>query len=165
MAAKKQELTDLRSEETRMEQQLQSTTLQLEKLQTTLQDTQLQISQIKGACVGRHQMLKDFWNLMDLVLHSARVTVLQEHQHQVDEALSAYNEALESGDPTELGDNVLRPIAPVASETDFLPSPSSDRSKVNGGAAHVIKRPLLALSPNESLTLGVGTRFYNPAGW
>jgi len=46
--AKKQELTDLRSEEIRMEQQMQANTLQLEKLQTTLQDTQLQISQIKG---------------------------------------------------------------------------------------------------------------------
>ena len=46
--AKKQELTDLRSEEIRMEQQMQANTLQLEKLQTTLQETQLQISQIKG---------------------------------------------------------------------------------------------------------------------
>lgn len=70
-----------------------------------------------------------------MMIHSARVTVLQEHQHQVDEALAAYDEALETGDPTQLGDNVLRPIAPVASDSDFLPSPSSDRSKVNGAAS------------------------------
>ena len=48
VAAKKQELSDLRSEELRMEQQLQSTTEKLEKLVATLQDTQLQISQVKG---------------------------------------------------------------------------------------------------------------------
>lgn len=48
VAAKKQELTDLRNEEIRMEQQLLSTSEQLEKLISTLQDTQLQISQVKG---------------------------------------------------------------------------------------------------------------------
>ena len=46
--AKKQELTDLKSEELRTEQQMQSTTTQLDKLTTTLQVTQQQISQIKG---------------------------------------------------------------------------------------------------------------------
>jgi len=47
VAAKKQEMTDLRGEEIRMEQQLQAANLQLDKLQNTMQDTQLQISQIK----------------------------------------------------------------------------------------------------------------------
>ena len=46
--AKKQELTDLRSEEQRTEHEMQSTTVQLDLLQNTLQDTQQQISQIKG---------------------------------------------------------------------------------------------------------------------
>jgi len=77
--------------------------------------------------------IKDLTDYDDL--YTARVTVLQEHQHQVDEALAAYDEALETGDPTQLGDNVLRPIAPVASDSDFLPSPSSDRSRVNGAAS------------------------------
>lgn len=48
VAAKKQELNNLRSEELRMEQQMQATSLQLDKLQNTLQDTQSQISQIQG---------------------------------------------------------------------------------------------------------------------
>lgn len=52
VAAKKQELADLRNEELRMEQQLQSTTEKLEKLVNTLQDTQLQISQVKGKKCG-----------------------------------------------------------------------------------------------------------------
>jgi hypothetical protein len=67
---------------------------------------------------------------------SARMTVLQEHQHQIDEALVAYDEALETGDPSRLGDNVLRPIASVASDSDILLSPNSDRNKVNGGTSH-----------------------------
>ncbi|XP_046445364.1 epidermal growth factor receptor substrate 15-like 1 isoform X2 [Daphnia pulex] len=113
VAAKKQELNNLRSEELRMEQQMQAASLQLDKLQNTLQDTHLQISQIK-----------------------ARMTVLQEHQHQIDEALVAYDEALETGDPSRLGDNVLRPIASVASDSDILLSPNSDRNKVNGGTSH-----------------------------
>lgn len=65
----------------------------------------------------------------------ARLTVLQEHQHQLDEALTAYDEALETGDPTQLSDNVLRPITSVVSDTDFLSSPSSEKNKVNGGAS------------------------------
>ena len=47
VAAKKQEMSDLRSQEIRMEQQLQTTNLQLDKLQNTMQETQLHISQIK----------------------------------------------------------------------------------------------------------------------
>lgn len=62
--------------------------------------------------------------------------VLQEHQHQVDEALAAYDEALETGDPSQLGDNVLLPISSVASDSDILLSPNSDRNKVNGGTSH-----------------------------
>lgn len=46
--AKKQELTDLKNDEVQAEQQMQSTTAQLEKLTSTLQDTHQQISQIKG---------------------------------------------------------------------------------------------------------------------
>lgn len=63
--------------------------------------------------------------------------MLQEHQHQVDEALGAYEEALGTGDPTQLSDSVLRPIQAVATDADLLPSPSSDKgSKVNGRAPH-----------------------------
>ena len=67
---------------------------------------------------------------------TARLTVLQDHQNEIDEALVACDEALRTGDPSNLGDNVLRPIAPVATDSDILPSPTSDRSKVNGGASH-----------------------------
>ena len=63
----------------------------------------------------------------------ARITVLQEHQHQLDEALIAYEEALDSGDPTNLSDSVLRPIALVVSSADFVSSPNSEKSTVNGG--------------------------------
>lgn len=62
--------------------------------------------------------------------------MLQEHQNDIDEALLACDEALRTGDPSNLGDNVLRPIAPVATDSDLLPSPSSDRNKVNGGSSH-----------------------------
>ncbi|XP_032791226.1 epidermal growth factor receptor substrate 15-like 1 isoform X1 [Daphnia magna] len=113
VAAKKQELNNLRSEELQMEQRMQAATLQLDKLQTTLQDSHLQISQIQS-----------------------RMMVLQEHQRQVDEALAAYDEALETGDPSQLGDNVLLPISSVASDSDILLSPNSDRNKVNGGTSH-----------------------------
>lgn len=69
-------------------------------------------------------------------VYTARINLLQEHQQQVDEALMAYDEALETGDPSQLGDNVLRPISSVASDSDMLSSPNSDRNKVNGGASH-----------------------------
>lgn len=65
----------------------------------------------------------------------ARITVLQEHQHQLDEALTAYEEALESGDPTTLSDSVLRPITSVVSSADFVSSPTSEKSKVNGATS------------------------------
>lgn len=65
-----------------------------------------------------------------------RITVLQDHHQQIEEALVAYDEALETGDPSNLGDNVLRPISSVASDSDILLSPGSDRNKVNGGASH-----------------------------
>lgn len=126
MAAKKQELTDLRNDEIRMEQQLKSTSEQLEQLSNTLQETQLQINQVKG--ITSLYFLILLWYLSRVPL--ARVTVLQEHQHQLDEALSAYDEALESGDTTQLSDNVLRPITSVVTQTDFLLSPKSE--KING---------------------------------
>ena len=63
--AKKQELTDLKSEELRTEQQMQSTTTQLDKLTTTLQDTQQQISQIKGTTWFRFSLESSkFWNII-----------------------------------------------------------------------------------------------------
>lgn len=71
--------------------------------------------------------------------------VLQEHQRQVDEALAAYDEALETGDPSQLGDNVLLPISSVASDSDILLSPNSDRNKVNGGTSHFNVRENLSM--------------------
>lgn len=62
--------------------------------------------------------------------------MLQDHHQEIEEALVAYDEALETGDPSNLGDNVLRPISSVASDSDILLSPGSDRNKVNGGASH-----------------------------
>lgn len=114
---------------------MQAASLQLDKLQNTLQDTHLQISQIKGLLGGNLLILCPVKKKCCFGF-SARMTVLQEHQHQIDEALVAYDEALETGDPSRLGDNVLRPIASVASDSDILLSPNSDRNKVNGGTSH-----------------------------
>jgi hypothetical protein len=119
-----------------MEQQMQAASLQLDKLQNTLQDTHLQISQIKGLLGGNLFILCPVKYNNFCLGFSARMTVLQEHQHQIVEALVAYDEALETGDPSRLGDNVLRPIASVASDSDILLSPNSDRNKVNGGTSH-----------------------------
>lgn len=68
--------------------------------------------------------------------NTARMSVLEEHQQEIDEALVAYEEALESGDPSQLSDNVLRPISSIVTDSDTLTSPASDRNKVNGGASH-----------------------------
>ena len=48
----------------------------------------------------------------------------------------AYDEALQSGDPTQLSDSVLRPIQPVATDSYIILSPSDQRggAKVNGTA-------------------------------
>ena len=84
----------------------------------------------------------------------ARINLLQEHQQQVDEALMAYDEALETGDPSQLGDNVLRPISSVASDSDILSSPNSDRNKVNGGAPHFnVMHPLLIVQEKCNIDL------------
>merc|ERR1712136_425278 len=112
--AKKQELTDLKSDELRTEQQMQSTTTQLDKLTTTLQDTQQQISQIK-----------------------ARIVVLKEHQDQMNEALVAYDDALEQGDPSRLSDDLLLALPAVVNDSDILTSPLSDAAQLNGdGTSH-----------------------------
>ena len=84
----------------------------------------------------------------------ARINLLQEHQQQVDEALMAYDEALETGDPSQLGDNVLRPISSVASDSDILSSPNSDRNKVNGGAPHFnVMHPLFIVQEKCNIDL------------
>nr|CAG4638275.1 EOG090X01QX [Cyclestheria hislopi] len=114
VAAKKQELSDLRNEELRMEQQTQATRAQLDKLQNTMQDTQLNITQIK-----------------------ARISVLQEQQNEINDALAAYEEALTNGDATQLNDSVLHAITLNVSENDLFPSPISERAKFNGGSPQI----------------------------
>ena len=65
----------------------------------------------------------------------------------------AYDEALETGDPSRLGDNVLRPIASVASDSDILLSPNSDRNKVNGGTSHFNVQNFIAVFLNKYLLM------------
>ena len=70
------------------------------------------------------------WNVT--VFLTARITTLTEHQDQMNEALAAYDEALDKGDPSQLSDGLLLTIPAVATDSDILLSPSSDASKVNG---------------------------------
>ena len=58
--------------------------------------------------------------------------VLQEHQDQMNEALVAYDDALDQGDPSRLDDGLLLALPPVVNDSDILLSPSSDANKLNG---------------------------------
>jgi hypothetical protein len=67
---------------------------------------------------------------------TARVTVLQEHQRQMDDALVAYDEALANEDASQLSDGLLRVIQPATTDADLALSPTGDRKKLNGGTPH-----------------------------
>lgn len=58
--------------------------------------------------------------------------MLKEHQDQMNEALVAYDDALEQGDPSQLSDGLLLALPTVVNDSDILTSPSSDANKLNG---------------------------------
>lgn len=85
LTSKKEQLENLRKEEERLEQQKLDSDAQLNRLTTNLQDTQLQISQAK-----------------------AKITQLQEQQRQMNDAITACDSAIETGDANSVADTALR---------------------------------------------------------
>ncbi|CAH2005949.1 unnamed protein product [Acanthoscelides obtectus] len=82
---KKEQLEGLKMEEERLEKQKDESTKQLEGINTSLQNTQLNISQAK-----------------------ALITQLLEQKRQMNDAIAAFNSAIESGDTTHVPDSLLR---------------------------------------------------------
>ncbi|EFX68826.1 hypothetical protein DAPPUDRAFT_329660 [Daphnia pulex] len=105
-------LSNLCSEKVSIEQEMKDTCLQLEKLQNTFEEALLQIIQIKS-----------------------QISKLQEHHHHFDKPLMAHDKILvESEVASWLGDNVLRPLASVASQN--LPLPKYDHDKLIEETSH-----------------------------
>ncbi|XP_063238176.1 epidermal growth factor receptor substrate 15-like 1 isoform X2 [Bacillus rossius redtenbacheri] len=105
LSSKKTELEGLRQEEARLEEQQRDFRGRLDGLTRNLQDTQLQISQAK-----------------------AKITDLQEQHRQMNDAISAYDSALSSGDLSSLSDTMLN-LSPEFRSPEF-----SRIALVNGGS-------------------------------
>lgn len=84
LSSKKQELEGLKQEESRLEQKQKESRDKLDDLTKNLRDTQLQISQAK-----------------------AKITQLQEQHRQMNDAITVCDTAIESGDPSCVGDTSL----------------------------------------------------------
>ena len=50
----------------------------------------------------------------------------------MNEALVAYDDALEQGDPSRLSDDLLLALPAVVNDSDILTSPLSDAAQLNG---------------------------------
>lgn len=103
--SKKEQLEGLKQEEQRLEQLKIDSTKKLENLTTNLQDTQLNISQV----IGFQQKCNGFFlNLCVFFKAKALITQLQEQTRQMNDAITACDAAIESGDASIVPDTSLR---------------------------------------------------------
>ncbi|CAH1102861.1 unnamed protein product [Psylliodes chrysocephalus] len=106
--SKKEQLEGLRMEEERLEKQKTESIKKLDSLSVNLQDTQLNISQAK-----------------------ALITQLQEQTRQMNDAIVACDSTIESGDISQITDNVLR-IKPEFRESEYKKILNEDTKTQNG---------------------------------
>ncbi|KAJ8927022.1 hypothetical protein NQ314_020585, partial [Rhamnusium bicolor] len=108
--SKKEQLEGLRQEEQRLEKQKAESMRKLDSLTSNLQDTQLSISQAK-----------------------ALITQLQEQTRQMNDAITACDTAIESGDVNQVPDTALR-IIPDFRDPEYnkVGMVNGDSNKQNG---------------------------------
>ncbi|GAB6028886.1 Epidermal growth factor receptor substrate 15-like 1 [Chamberlinius hualienensis] len=108
IVTKRTELNDLKAEESKLENNIQAGKSQFDTLNKSLQDTLLQISQTK-----------------------AKITQLQEHNRQLADATSAYDNAISNEDASGVSDSMFK-LQPMFMDPEYSNLSTTNASSGSG---------------------------------